>query len=1522
MLCGAANPAQLIWLGTKGKNSKQKHERQLTPVPSGTAGGECAAGPPGGGGSDVGSQGVTCISCGRSFATKRGLGVHVARVHKSKGKPNDRQDAESNVRQDTGTEAGRAEASVELIAAAGVADETLQKRCKEGTHEVLPTTASLVADWRSLESSELTAEPVPIRSGGRAATTRSLAAPTQQGSVRYSLRSRAKAKVADVPSSRETGVNERSSLVTPTSVRPLAGRPEGAFNAPVRSVKGSGPDGRGVLPDEPLDVVHVAALEGAINIPVAAAGRSTHPSAASPAADDMLQAGPVAWEATGARPKVFLARTVEHSSCSANESCTEVAPSGASFFSPPVDAGFAPADADFAATRGEHGERGVDSTLLGLGEDVVVGGDFVVGAGEAAHVPACGVLSTAGLSSSSHSTFVSCSDGSVDSSAAPVGLVVHSSRWLDGSQSGDAPHDPCLSVAVGPPSIEVPGPALDEEGSSSSAALRGLRPSVAGQRRDDDSSSSSGPVRAQVSKRPLPRQLRALLSDSSDDAIPTHHTCKECGRAFSSLIGLSQHRRHAHFNAYNADIVVTRVKPRWSKEESFLLAKKEAELTRKGVRNLNQQLHFHFQGRTFDSIKSHRRDPGYRNLVKELLGTTDRVQASRPQPSGSEDEVNGPTANAPEPIDMRRACLEEISKLVSTACPRGYGAPKLWEIGKQLLDGRNIGMELNNYIRNNFFRDKRSPPRRTVPGTTSISNRKRRKQEFAQLQQLFRKDQARAAKQVLDGQLSSQIDDPEGFLQDWKTVMESRCDDPWLPNAQIPTRADRNPMGPITAQDIKYAFPAANSSPGPDGFTARELKRVPVVILQLLYNILLTQKRLPVTLASARTVFIPKVDGASTPSQFRPITVAPVLLRLFHKIFANRLQAMALLDCRQRAFIPADGCAENVHLLGTVLHEARRKRRALFMASVDIAKAFDSVTLEALLAALARKGIAVEFREYIKMFYGMASTVLSFQDSTLSVRPSRGVRQGDPMSPILFNLVVDEFLEEHCEERIAFVSATGTEELKVSGMAFADDLLLFASTEAGLQCKLTSLRVFLRKRGLVLNPGKCLSLAMIPAGKEKLVKVDPSVRFYVDNQVIPAAEGETAWKYLGISFSSRGAFQKPVHSELKGYLDNVGKAALKPQQRLVLLRFYLLPRLYHRLILGPVSRRTLLRLDKTIRASVRNWLKLPHDVPLGAFHARVPEGGLGIPNMRTAIPYLRVRRLEAMAVSEYTASKKAYKMDYVQGLLRQSRAMMQYRGSVIDSKKSCKKFWTSYLHSSTDGAALREVANAPGASSWLAEGTRFLSGREFINSVRVRFNTVPTLVRLKRAQDVPKTCRAGCDQEETLGHILQKCHRTHHTRIQRHDAVVRYAAKRCRELGFEVLEEPHYRTRLGTRIPDLVLKRDGQALVLDAQVVGCRVRLSDAHLTKTSKYMHHELCALVSRDVRPLVSTLTLSYRGVWARESVDTLRSLGFTANDFKIMTIRVLQGGWRCFAVHQRMTTTLSGRSRGRGAHSHTSN
>ncbi|KAH9364746.1 hypothetical protein HPB48_014879 [Haemaphysalis longicornis] len=113
---------------------------------------------------------------------------------------------------------------------------------------------------------------------------------------------------------------------------------------------------------------------------------------------------------------------------------------------------------------------------------------------------------------------------------------------------------------------------------------------------------------------------------------------------------------------------------------------------------------------------------------------------------------------------------------------------------------------------------------------------------------------------------------------------------------------------------------------------------------------------------------------------------------------------------------------------------------------------------------------------------------------------------------------------------------------------------------------------------------------MEPAGKEKKINI-MDTKFYIGNVDIPVATTEGTWKYLGLSFSVRGVEGKPLCSTLKEYLDMIGRAPLKPQQRLVVLCQYLLPELHHVLILGPISAKILTRLDRAVRVAVRLWLR-------------------------------------------------------------------------------------------------------------------------------------------------------------------------------------------------------------------------------------------------------------------------------------------------------------------------------------------
>lgn len=993
--------------------------------------------------------------------------------------------------------------------------------------------------------------------------------------------------------------------------------------------------------------------------------------------------------------------------------------------------------------------------------------------------------------------------------------------------------------------------------------------------------------------------------------IVPHLACRECGAAFTTQRGVSLHMRKRHFAAYNASIVTTRIKARWSDEEEYLMASCEVVLAQKGTKNLNTRLAELFKDRTLEAIKARRRSPRYRALVAEI-GAREGADASphvqrqniREQPQGASTSRPAGTSapedtesNIPEP-DSREAIVKELEGLVRKPPPQVYEAPRLWEIVKRQLEGQNVAMEVNNYIREVLQKDHRKQQRQHNP-PKETSRRRDKKRLYAETQERFKKRQSECAREVLDGKVSADVADPKKLLAEWRSIMEAAPTGTVTPDVVIEDSIRYDPFGVFTAQDIKAAMLPLSSAAGPDGLTPKELRQIPSVVLRVLLNTLQLLKRIPVCLRNARTVVIPKRVGAAQAADFRPITVSSVLLRLMHKVYARRIQSAVTLDYRQRAFIPADGCAENVVILATALEEAKGGKKPLCMASVDVAKAFDRVDLQAILRGLRRKGISDDFLNYIQDFYTTATTVLQYGNESLLVHPTIGVRQGDPLSPLLFNLVIDEWLAT-CDPNIRFKGET----VDVNCMAFADDIVILAATPRGLQDQLSALEQFLTARGLQVNPAKSLSLTILPSGKDKVSKIDTTHAYTINGEPIPQASSTTCWRYLGIRFNATGKERDRPGTEVKSLLESVSKAPLKPQQRLVVLKYYLLPRLYHRLVLGPVSAKALLKLDCQVRSYVRKWLALPQDTPLGFYYAPTPEGGLGIPCVRTLIPALRVKRLKSLENSDSLLCRTVATSAHVKGSLAQAERLCTFRGCRLNGRMDSQKYWTKCLHESVDGRALKDSSNAPGSTAWISEGTTFLRGREYIDLVKMHINAVPTLSRLRRGRQETTKCRAGCPVPETLGHVLQKCHRTHHERIRRHDVLVRYVAKRLREKGWQVMEEQRFKTAVGTRIPDLVCKRDKERVLLDAQVVGTRVSLSDAHLAKTAKYMEPSLLQQVGEGLRTLVSSITLSFRGGWARESAKTLVDLGLGRNDLKVLSVRCLQGGMRGFWVHQKTT------------------
>ncbi|KAG0445048.1 hypothetical protein HPB47_001137 [Ixodes persulcatus] len=284
-------------------------------------------------------------------------------------------------------------------------------------------------------------------------------------------------------------------------------------------------------------------------------------------------------------------------------------------------------------------------------------------------------------------------------------------------------------------------------------------------------------------------------------------------------------------------------------------------------------------------------------------------------------------------------------------------------------------------------------------------------------------------------------------------------------------------------------------------------------------------------------------------------------------------------------------------------------------------------------------------------------------------------------------------------------------------------------------------------------------------------------------------------------------------------------------------------------------------------------------------------------------------RLDGLRFSDHPGCAPALELPLLAGFRRRALAACRYQGQELLNKKLVQKMWTSLLHRSNDGAALRDCGKVPGAHRWVSEGTRLLRGRQFLNLIKLRINAMPTLERTSRGRGVDVSCRAGCRAPESLGHVLQCCHRGHRGRVKRHNNLARYVCNRLVQLGWTVLWEPHFPLPDGTLKPDLVAFKGQDTLILDAQVVGTGMGLGFLHHQKVAKYSGPllQLAARAGRSGTLLTSTITLNFRGVWCPESARDLLSLGLTQNDLKLLSVRCLQGGLRCFWSHRTMTTAM---------------
>lgn len=314
----------------------------------------------------------------------------------------------------------------------------------------------------------------------------------------------------------------------------------------------------------------------------------------------------------------------------------------------------------------------------------------------------------------------------------------------------------------------------------------------------------------------------------------------------------------------------------------------------------------------------------------------------------------------------------------------------------------------------------------------------------------------------------------------------------------------------------------------------------------------------------------------------RPITLLNVIYKIGAKVFQLRLIPILqeFITSQQFAFLPGRNIHHSILLTNELLHQASQSGENFVLLKLDIMKAFDKIEWRFLLSLLHHLGFGGLLTAFLEATYGSASSaVLINGRMSTSFLLSRSVRQGCPLSPLLFILAIDSLShilhEDTCAGLIEGVRIPEAD-IHVSHNLFADDLTLVLKAESRIihHCR-SVLQSFGQASGLFIDWTKT-NAAIIP------------------NQPIPQDFADFGWnwetpstatKLLGIHMAqliSEERMTEFVTERLAEDLTKWRKRATTLMGRITIVNHLILSRLWYTLTVWTGKMETLDHLQRVI----------------------------------------------------------------------------------------------------------------------------------------------------------------------------------------------------------------------------------------------------------------------------------------------------------------------------------------------------
>ena len=369
-----------------------------------------------------------------------------------------------------------------------------------------------------------------------------------------------------------------------------------------------------------------------------------------------------------------------------------------------------------------------------------------------------------------------------------------------------------------------------------------------------------------------------------------------------------------------------------------------------------------------------------------------------------------------------------------------------------------------------------------------------------------------------------------------------------LPSLPVMEELDALPTGEELSKPIDCL--SRGKAPGKDGIPPEVLKSGKPVLLQHLHELLCLcweKGHVPQDMRDANIVTLYKnKEDRSDCNNYRGISLLSVVEKVFARVVLARLQSLAsrVYPESQCGFRAGRSTVDMIFSLRQLQEKCREQQKPLYIAFIDLTKAFDLVSRSGLFSLLQKTGCPPKLLQMVTSFHEDMHSTVCFNGGTSEAFPvSSGVKQGCVLAPTLFGIFFSMLLQyafAECEEGIFIRTRTDgklfniarlhaktkVREVLIREMLFADDAVLMSHTKAGLQELVSHLSHACKEFGLTISLKKTKILAQ---------GTDTAPDITIDNTHLEVVE---TFMYLGSTVADSLSLDTEISSR-------IGKSAVR-----------------------------------------------------------------------------------------------------------------------------------------------------------------------------------------------------------------------------------------------------------------------------------------------------------------------------------------------------------------------------------------